>query len=76
MYLTVKETADYLQLSESKIEALIHHNKIRAIHDGQEFLINKEQFESHLEQVEKLHKMMQEYLQEPIPESIDVKDED
>ncbi len=51
-------------------------NKIRAIHDGQQYLINKEQFQTHLEQLEKYKEMIQEFLNEPLPEDIDVKDED
>lgn len=76
MYLTIEETADYLSLHESKVTALILHGKIRAVHDGQQFLVNKEQFTTHFEQVEKYRLMIQEYLNEPIPEDIDVKDED
>lgn len=76
MYLTIEETADYLSLHESKVTALILQGKIRAVHDGQQFLINKEQFTTHFEQVDKYRLMIQEYLNEPIPEDIDVKDED
>ncbi|QTM98290.1 excisionase family DNA-binding protein [Sediminibacillus dalangtanensis] len=76
MYLTVKETAEYLSMKESVIETLILHNRIRAIHDGEQYLVNKEQFVSHLEEVEKYKQIIQEYLAEPLPEDIDVKDED
>lgn len=76
MYLSVKETAEYLTMPESKVTALILQGEIRALHDGKQFLINKEQFTTHFEQVEKYRHMIQEYLNEPIPEDIDVKDED
>lgn len=76
MYLTIKETAEYLSLSEAYIEMLIKQRKIRTVHDGEQFLINKEQFNQHLEQMEKVKKDLEEWLNEPIPESIDVKDED
>ncbi len=76
MYLTVKETAAYLSMPEEKVTALILQGKIRAVHDGNTFLVNKEQFTTHFEQVEKYRLMIQEYLNEPIPEDIDVKDED
>lgn len=76
MYLSVKETAEYLSMPESKVTALILQGKIRALHDGKQFLINKEQFTTHFEQVDKYRLMIQEYLNEPIPEDIDVKDED
>ncbi len=76
MYLTIKETAEYLSIPENHVEALVRQHKIRAVHDGEQYLINKEQFTSHLEQMEKLKKRMEEFLSEPIPEDIDVKDED
>ena len=76
MYLTIKETAEFLNFPESYIESLIQQKRIRAVHDGDQFLINKEQFNTHLEQMENYKKLVEEILNEPIPEDIDVKDED
>jgi excisionase family DNA binding protein len=76
MYLTIEETAEYLSLPVSYIESQIQQKKIRAIHDGVQYLINKEQFNGHLDQVEKYKKEIEEYLSEPIPEDWDAKDED
>ena len=76
MYLTIEETAEYLSLPESYIEVLIVEKRIRAVHDGEQYLINKDQFNNHLEQMEKYKKQMMEYLNDPIPEDIDIKDED
>jgi excisionase family DNA binding protein len=76
MYLTIKETAEFLNMPESAVESLILQKRIRAIHDGERYLINKEQFNTHLEQVEKYKKLVEEMLNEPIPEDLDVKDED
>ncbi|MFZ3579451.1 excisionase family DNA-binding protein [Virgibacillus sp. DJP39] len=76
MYLTIEETAEHLSMPESQIRFLIQQKRIRTIHDGENYLINKDQFSSHFEQVEKYKKMIQDYLNEPIPEDIDVKDED
>jgi len=76
MYLTIKETAEFLSLPEDYIESLVQHSRIRAIHDGEQYLINKDQFSTHLEQMEKYREQIQEYLNEPIPEDPDVKDED
>ncbi|WP_433746982.1 excisionase family DNA-binding protein [Falsibacillus pallidus] len=76
MYLTIEETAQYLSMPESYIESLILANRIRAVHDGSQYLVNKDQFNNHLEQMEKYKKQMMEYLNEPIPEDIDIKDED
>lgn len=42
MYLTVKETADYLSMPETKVLSLILEGKIRAVHDGENFLVNKD----------------------------------
>ncbi len=76
MYLTVKETAEYLSTTEGYIENLILQRKIRAIYDGEQYLIYKEQFNTHLDQVEKYKKLVEEILNEPIPDDLDVKDED
>jgi excisionase family DNA binding protein len=76
MYLTIKETAEYLSTSEAYIESLIVQKKIRAIHDGEQYLIYKEQFNTHLDQLEKYKIYVEEILNEPIPEDLDVKDED
>ncbi|SHF83242.1 excisionase family DNA-binding protein [Ornithinibacillus halophilus] len=76
MYLTIEEVAEYLSMDSSKVSALVLQGRIRAVHDGNQYLVNKEQFTTHFEQVEKYRKMIQDYLSEPIPEDIDVKDED
>ncbi|MCE0739881.1 excisionase family DNA-binding protein [Bacillus sp. G16] len=76
MYLTIKETAEYTNLSEDYIKSLVQGGKIRAVHDGEQFLIFKGQFKTHLEQLENYRTLVQEILNEPIPEDIDVKDED
>lgn len=55
---------------------MILHNKIRAVFDGEQYLIYKDQFNTHLEQMEKLKKQLEEWYNEPIPEDLDVKDED
>lgn len=76
MYLTIKETAEYLSLPEAHIESLIQQKRIRTVHDGEQYLIYKEQFNHHLEQVEKYKKQQEEWNSEPIPQDPDVKDED
>jgi excisionase family DNA binding protein len=76
MYLTIKETAEYLSLSEQQVESLVRQKRIRSIHDGEQYLIYKEQFNTHIRQMEKYQKLMEEIQNEPIPEDIDVKDED
>lgn len=76
MYLTVKETAEYLSVEEKKVESLIMQKKIRAIFDGNEYLIYKDQFNTYFKQLEKYKELVEEIMNEPIPEDLDVKDED
>lgn len=76
MYLTVQETAEYLSMSLSSVEKLVREGKIRTVHDGEQALINKEQFNTHFEQLEKYKKLAEELANEPLPEDIDIKDED
>ncbi|WP_134685754.1 excisionase family DNA-binding protein [Brevibacillus migulae] len=75
-YLTMPETAAYLELPESFILEKVKEGRIRAVHNGEEYLINKDQFAHHLEQMKKLKEFLEEWNNEPIPESYDVKDED
>lgn len=76
MYLTIKETAEYLTTTETAIKNLIQQKKIRALYDGNEYLIYKEQFNTHLKQLENYKQLIEEILNEPIPEDLDIKDED
>jgi excisionase family DNA binding protein len=76
VYLTIKEAAEYLSMPEPQIENLIFQKKIRAIHDGDQYLIYKDQFNTHMKQVEKYKLLVEEILNEPVPEDIDIKDED
>ncbi|NKE06940.1 excisionase family DNA-binding protein, partial [Mesobacillus selenatarsenatis] len=74
MYLTVIEAAEYLSIPEKQVENMIFQRKIRAIHDGEQYLIYKDQFNTHLKQVEKYKKLVEEIMNEPVPEDIDIKD--
>ncbi|MFC0523595.1 excisionase family DNA-binding protein [Pontibacillus salicampi] len=76
MYLTIQETAEYLELPEEYVEKMVFKGRIRALHDGTQYLIYKDQFQQYFEQIERYRKQIQEYLNEPIPEDMDVKDED
>ncbi|PEA07727.1 hypothetical protein CN425_19590 [Bacillus cereus] len=76
LYITVEEAAEYLNLPKSYVEELIQQKKVRALFDGEQYLLNKEQFNTHLEQMEKYKQLVEEILNEPIPEDMDVKDED
>ncbi len=76
MYLTVKETAEYLSLPADLIKRLIQQKRIRALYDGEQYLIFKDQFNEHLEQVIKWKEKWEAENSEPIPEDWDVLDED
>ncbi|UOY94547.1 excisionase family DNA-binding protein [Ectobacillus sp. JY-23] len=76
MYMTIAETAEYLSLPEATIRALVGQGKIRTVHDGEQYLIYKDQFADHMKQVEKAKKQLAEWNSEPLPEDIDIKDED
>ncbi|MRH42123.1 helix-turn-helix domain-containing protein [Aquibacillus halophilus] len=76
MYLTIKEAAEFIEIPESQIKKFIDQGRIRAIHDGEQYVINKEQFTTHMEQLENYKKLVDEFWNEPIPEDIDIKDED
>jgi len=76
LYLTIKEAAEYLSIPEAQVENLIFQRKIRAIHDGEQYLLNKDQFNTHLKQMETYKKLVQEIMNEPVPDDIDIKDED
>ena len=76
MYLTIEETAEYLNLPISDIEHLIREKQIRTLSDGETLLIYKEQFNLFIKEMEKAKKELEDYLAEPIPEDIDIKDED
>lgn len=76
MYLTIKETAEYLSMPESLVQALISEKKIRAVYDGEQYLINRDQFNKHFDHVEQIKRLIEEWRNEPIPEDPDIKDED
>ncbi|WP_062106481.1 excisionase family DNA-binding protein [Bacillus niameyensis] len=77
MYLTIEETAEYLSVSISYVHKLIMQGKVRTLHDANgNVLVYKEQFNTHFEQLEKYKKFVEELNSEPIPEDIDIKDED
>ncbi|MEK5264313.1 MULTISPECIES: excisionase family DNA-binding protein [Bacillus] len=76
MYLTIGETAEYLEVSEAYVEKLIQQKKIRYVFDRESYLIYQGQFQTHMKQLEQYKELIQDILNEPIPEDPDVKDED
>ncbi len=77
MYLTMEETAEYLSVSVPYVESLILQGKIRFVRDSEGVvLVYKDQFNTHFRQLEKYKKLVEELESEPIPDDLDVKDED
>ncbi|MFC4353749.1 DNA-binding protein [Chryseomicrobium palamuruense] len=76
MYRTIEETAAHLQMPEEQVRRYILERRIKAIHDGEQFLINSDQFTRHFEQLEQVKAWIEEWRNTPIPEDPDIKDED
>lgn len=76
MYMTVEETANYLSMPIEQVKRYIAEKKIRAIFDGEDYYVNSAQFETHMQQMEELQRQIDEWRNTPIPDDIDVKDED
>lgn len=76
MYLTLEETAEYLDIEISEVYRLVREKQIRTVSDGEDFLVNKQQFNLYLKSLETYKAEIQDYLNELPPEDIDIKDED
>lgn len=76
MYITIEETAEYLGMPIEQVTKYVLESRIRAVHDGEQFLINKNQFELYFKQLEIAKQQIAEWLSEPIPPHRDIKDED
>lgn len=76
MYLSILETAEYLQLPVNEIHRLIREKQVRVVRIDNETLLNKEQFDLFLKAREKKKAEIEEYLNTPLPEDPDIKDED
>lgn len=76
MYKTVEETSKDLSMPEDQVMRYVLNGRIRAVHDGKQYLINSAQFDTFHEQLERLKEEIEIWRNTPIPEDIDVKDED
>jgi excisionase family DNA binding protein len=76
VYLSIEETADFLSMPEQQVRRYVLDGRIKSVYDGEQYLINQSQFERHLEQVEDVKRQIDEWRNTPIPDDIDVKDED
>ena len=76
MYLTVEQTAEYLEVPVSEIYRLIRENQVRYLVIDGEVMLYQEQFNLFLKERERQLVIYEEYLNTPIPEDKDIKDED
>lgn len=76
MYKTVNETAKDISMPEELVLRYIYEGRIKAVHDGEQFLINSAQFDTYHEQLKRLKEEIEIWRNTPIPEDMDVKDED
>lgn len=76
LYITIKELADQLKLSEKETLALIKRGNLNTVSDGEQLLVNKVNFDDYMELLRHKIEEFNEKNSEPIPEDYDVKDED
>lgn len=76
MYITISETAEHLGMPVEQVRKYVFEGRIRSIHDGEQYLINRDQFGLYFEQLEIIKSQMDEWRSEPIPPDRDIKDED
>jgi len=76
MYKTIEETAFDLGMPEDQVMRLVYEGRIRSVYDGQQILINSGQFSTYFKQLERIKEEIEIWRSTPIPEDIDVKDED
>ena len=76
MYKSVEDTAVDLGMPQSQVLQYIYNGQIRAVFDGEQFLINSAQFDTYHEQLARIKEEIEIWKNTPIPEDMDVKDED
>jgi excisionase family DNA binding protein len=76
MYKTIQETATEIGMPEYQVLQYVYNGRIRAVFDGEQFLINSAQFDTYHEQLARIKEEIEIWRNTPIPEDMDVKDED
>ncbi|WP_408015160.1 MerR family transcriptional regulator [Savagea serpentis] len=76
VYVTVEVIAEELGMPPKQVEKYIFEGKIRAVDDGTQLLVNREQFNLYFEQLEQMKQKIADYWSEPLPPDRDIKDED
>ncbi len=76
MYMTVQETAAFLSMPEEQVNRYVLEGRIRTVHDGEQYMINTSQFDTHFQHLEQAKHALEEWRATPIPDDVDIKDED
>lgn len=76
MYKTIADTAKDISMPEQQVLRYILEGRIRSVHDGEQFLISSDQFDRYYEQLQRIKEDIEIWKNTPIPEDIDIKDED
>lgn len=76
MYLTPEETAEFLEVPVSEIYRLIREKQVRYLTVDDQVLLYQEQFNLFLKERKRQLEAYQDYLNTPIPEDKNIKDED
>ena len=76
IYITIPDAAEHLGMPVEQVHKYVIEGRIRAVYDGEQFLINQDQFGLYFEQLETLKRQIVEWKNEPIPPDRDIKDED
>lgn len=76
MYMTIEQTAEYIGMPVEQVRQYVLTGRIRAVHDGEQFLVNQDQFTLYFSQLETAKRLIEDYWNEPLPPDRDIKDED
>lgn len=76
MYLTIPEVAEFLGMPISQVHKYVLEGRIRAVHDGEQFMINQDQFVKYHEYLERAKEEIDEWRKNLALPDRDVKDED
>lgn len=76
MYLTISDTAEYLGMPVDQVTKYVLEGRIRAVHDGEQFIIYKEQFKNYHDQLEIAKEEIEEWRKNLLLPDRDIRDED
>ena len=74
--MTITETAEHIGMPIEQVTRYVLAGRIRAVHDGEQYMINNDQFNLYFKQLEIAKQQIADWLHEPLPPDPDIKDED